>query len=255
MLHSISIPGYCDSQVQRRLRNNTDVPLASKQSELRQSLFRWRVIALLPFGVALWTALFWVESQSQSAMPRAASAWSLCAVPAFACAIVNFTASLVYLVRRTQKADALANSAAQVALICFGGALVLGTLSGHRQLNLWWNWNACSAISIFVALLYTGYLMVRKFCDPGRVQLVASVVAIFAFLDVPFICVAARLRLAGSLGFSQLLAAPSLADLCRPPDLWNALACLALAAVAVAAQRRVLVVRQLVEEEELERRS
>jgi hypothetical protein len=255
MFHFISIPGYYDSQVQRRLRNNTDVSLANKHSEWRQSLLRWRVIAILPFCIALRRALFWVAGQWQSAMPSAAYAWSLCLVPAFACAIVNFTASLVYLVRRTSRADALANSAAQVALICLGAALVLGTLSEHGQLNLWWNWNACSAISIFVALLYTGYLMVRKFCDPGRVQLVASVVAIFAFLDVPFICLAARLRLAGSLGFSQLLAAPSLADLCRPPDLWNALACLALAAVAVAAQRRVLVVRQLVEEEELERRS
>jgi ABC-type transport system involved in cytochrome c biogenesis permease subunit len=255
MLNFISIPGYYDSLVQRRLRNNTDVSLASKQSELRQSLFRWGVIAILPFCVALWRALFSVEGQSQSAMPSAAYAWSLCLVPAFACAIVNFTASLVYLVRRTPKADALANSAAQVALICLGTALALGTLSEHRQLNLWWNWSACSAISIFVALLYTGYRMVRKFCDPGRVQLVASVVSIFAFLDVPFICVAARLRLAGSVGFSQLLSVPSLADLCRPPDLWNALACLALAAVAVAAQHQVLVVHQLIEEEEVERRS
>jgi hypothetical protein len=255
MSHFISIPGYYDSQVQRRLRNNTDVALASKQSELRQSLFRWRVIAILPFCVALCRALFWVEGQSQSAMPSVAYAWSLYLVPAFACVIVNFTASLVYLVRRTPKADALANSAAQVALICFGAALLLGTLSEHRQLNLWWNWNGSSAISIFVAVLYTGYLMVRKCHDPGRVQLVASVVAIFAFLDVPFICVATRLRLAGSPGFSQLLAVRFLTDLFRPPDFRNALACLALAAVAVAAQHRVLVVRQLIEEEELERRS
>lgn len=253
MFHLISIPGYYDSQVQPRLRNNTDLSLESEQSQLRRSLFRWKVIAIFPFCVALWRPLFWVEGQSQSAMPSAAYAWSVCLVPAFACAIVNFTASLVYLVSRTPKADALANSAAQVALVCFGAGLVLGTLSEHRQLNVWWNWNACSAISIFVALLYAGYLMVRKFCDPGRVQMVASVVAIFAFLDVPFICVATRLRLAGSPGFSQLLAARFLTDLCRPPDLWNVLACLALAAVAVAAQHRVLVVRQLMEEEELER--
>lgn len=255
MFHSISIPSQYDSQVQRRLCNDTGVSLASKHSQLRRSLFRWRVIALLPFCVALWRAPFWVEGQSQSATPSAAYAWSFCLVPAFACAIANFTASLIYLVRRTRKADTLANSAAQVALICFGAALVLGTLSEHRQLNLWWNWNACSAISIFVALLYTGYLLVRKFYDPDRVQLVASVVGMFAFVDVPFICVAIRLRLAGSLGPSQLLAAPSLADLFRPPHLWNVLACLALAAVAVAAQYRALVVRQLIEEEDLERRS
>ena len=113
-------------------------------------------------------------------------------VPAAWTAFLGFftalIASVVYLVKKDLRFDALAVSVTEVGL-AFGAAnLVTGMIWGRVIWGLWWTWDPRLTAMLVCWLLYAGYLMLRRAVEePSQRARVSAVFSIFAFADVPIV--------------------------------------------------------------------
>ncbi len=113
-------------------------------------------------------------------------------VPAAWSAFLGFftalIASVVYLVKKDLRFDALAVSVTEVGL-AFGAAnLVTGMIWGRVIWGLWWTWDPRLTSMLVCWLLYAGYLMLRRAVEePSQRARVSAVFSIFAFADVPIV--------------------------------------------------------------------
>ncbi len=96
--------------------------------------------------------------------------------------------SVLYLVTRNLRYDALAVSVTEVGL-AFGAAnLVTGMIWGRVIWGIWWTWDARLTSMLVCWLLYAGYLMLRRAVEePTQRARVSAVFSIFAFADVPIV--------------------------------------------------------------------
>lgn len=117
---------------------------------------------------------------------------------AFMCFGLNFLASVVFLARRNQplgrRADALAVAAAEVGIICCTVVLVTGPIWARKAWGVWWAWDLRLTTTLVLWLIYLAYLMLRRFSSTGNAPLMAAVLAVFSFADVPFVWFAIRFR-------------------------------------------------------------
>src|SRR5271154_3687558 len=111
------------------------------------------------------------------------SAWTM-----FVFFLVNFVASVVYLIGRNSKADAVAVSAAEVGVVFCTVVLVTGPLWARPVWGIWWAPGDIRLTSTLVMwLIYVSYLMLRRFSDSAQTQKLAAVLAVFGALDVPLV--------------------------------------------------------------------
>jgi heme exporter protein C len=110
------------------------------------------------------------------------SAWT-----AFLLFFVNLVASVVYLVRRNPKADALAVVAAEVGVVFCTVVLVTGPIWARPVWGIWWTWDVRLTTTLVLWLIYVSYLVLRRFSDSSQTPKLAAVLAIFGALDVPLV--------------------------------------------------------------------
>lgn len=119
-------------------------------------------------------------------------------VPAATCAytlfFINFVASILFLWKRADIADAWAVTSAEVGLVFATVVLVTGPIWGRIAWNTWWAWEPRLTTFLILWLLYVSYLALRRSAEAGSSAVLASALAVFAFLDVPFSYVANRFR-------------------------------------------------------------
>lgn len=112
---------------------------------------------------------------------------------ALAAVLVVFAASVAYLVRRTEAADLLAASAAELAMVLTGLTLLVGAIWGRWAWGIWWTWDArlTSVAVLFVILV--GYLSLRAFTeDPEQRATWSAGVGILGALNVPIVYMSVR---------------------------------------------------------------
>jgi heme exporter protein C len=100
---------------------------------------------------------------------------------------INFVASVVYLVRRSQKADALALAAAEVGVVFCTIVLVTGPIWARPVWGIWWTWDMRLTLTLVLWLIYVSYLLLRRFSSSGQTAVIAAVLAIFGTLDIPLV--------------------------------------------------------------------
>jgi heme exporter protein C len=106
---------------------------------------------------------------------------------------VNFLASLIYLWRRSPRADALAATAAEVGVVFCTVVLITGPIWARYAWGVWWSaWDMRLNTTLMLWLLYVSYLVLRRSSSAGSTSILASSLAIFAFLDVPIVYMANR---------------------------------------------------------------
>jgi heme exporter protein C len=110
------------------------------------------------------------------------SAWT-----AFILFFVNFFASVVYLIRRTTKADIVALVTAEVGVIFCTVVLVTGPIWARPVWGIWWTWDLRLTLTLVLWLIYVSYLVLRRFSSSGQTPLLAAVLAVFGALDVPLV--------------------------------------------------------------------
>src|SRR5438094_4939549 len=110
------------------------------------------------------------------------SAWA-----AFLLFIINFVASLLYLIRKNIKADILAQVSAEVGVVFCTVVLVTGPIWARPVWGIWWTWDVRLTSTLVLWLIYVSYLILRRFSSSGQTPLMAAVLAIFGALDVPLV--------------------------------------------------------------------
>src|SRR5438876_2199399 len=110
------------------------------------------------------------------------SAWT-----AFLLFLVNFVASVVYLVNRSDKADMVALVTAEVGVVFCTVVLVTGPIWARPVWGIWWTWDLRLTLTLVLWLIYVSYLMLRRFSSSGQTPVLAAVLAIFGALDVPLV--------------------------------------------------------------------
>ncbi len=118
-------------------------------------------------------------------------------VPAVWMALValtlNFGASVAYLFKQSWKLDALAESSAEVGVVFGAIGVLLGAIWGRPTWGVWWDWDPRLTTAAIMLVVYTGYLVLRKFLeDPERRAQLSSVVGIIAFVDLPILWFSVR---------------------------------------------------------------
>jgi heme exporter protein C len=111
------------------------------------------------------------------------SAWT--ALVLFA---INFVSSLVFLVKRNEKADIVALAAAELGVVFCAVVLVTGPIWARPVWGIWWD-PADIRLNSTLALwlIYISYLVLRRFSTSSKTPVIAAVWAIFGALDVPFV--------------------------------------------------------------------
>src|ERR1700741_4762614 len=110
------------------------------------------------------------------------SAWT-----AFLLFTINFVASVLYLIRRSSVADAIAVVTAEVGVVFCTVVLVTGPLWARPVWGIWWTWDVRLTSTLVLWLIYVSYLMLRRFSTSGQTPLLAAVLAVFGALDVPLV--------------------------------------------------------------------
>ena len=96
--------------------------------------------------------------------------------------------SVLFLITKNFKYDALAVSVTEVGLAFLAGNLITGSIWGRIIWGIWWTWDARLTSALLCWLLYAGYLMLRRAIEePTQRATFAAVFSIFAFIDVPIV--------------------------------------------------------------------
>src|SRR5438552_541631 len=145
------------------------------------------IAALLSY--ALYMALVWAPTEKTMGDVQrifyyhVSSAWT-----AFLLFTINFVASIVYLIRRSIKADIIALVSAEVGVVFCTVVLVTGPIWARPVWGIWWAPGDIRLTSTLVLwLIYVAYLMLRRFSSGGQTPLLAAVLAVFGALDVPLV--------------------------------------------------------------------
>lgn len=161
------------------------------------------------------------------------------AITALIGATVACAASILFLVTKNFKYDALAVAVTEVGLAFLAANLITGSIWARIIWGIWWAWDVRLTSALVCWILYASYLMIRHAVEePTQRATLAAVVSIFAFIDVPIVYFSIRLfrtQHPGPVFFSSTGS--------FPPDWsaifgWNLLALLMLCAVLTMVRLR-----------------
>jgi len=110
------------------------------------------------------------------------------AMMTFMAAFVCGVASAVFLFRRSQLADQIAVSAAELAVVFGIIVLVTGPLWARKAWGVWWLWDVRLTMTLIMWMIFVSYLLLRRFGGPGS-DVLAAAVGLFGTALVPFVYV------------------------------------------------------------------
>ena len=110
------------------------------------------------------------------------------AITALTSGALALVASVMFLITRNFRYDAMAVATTEVGLAFLAGNLVTGSIWGHVIWGTWWAWDPRLTSALVCWLLYAGYLLLRHAIEePSERATLAAVVSILAFIDVPIV--------------------------------------------------------------------
>ena len=114
----------------------------------------------------------------------------------FAMFAVVFTcgyASAVFLFKKRRAAEALAVSAAELAVVFGLIGLVTGPLWGRKAWGTFWEWSDPRLVmALLLELIFIGLLLIRRYGGPGSEKLAAAM-GLFGTANVPFVYVSVNI--------------------------------------------------------------
>lgn len=143
-------------------------------------------VALAMFGVAPY---FIAQAPYESTMGLVQKIFYFHVPAAIMMFVATFTcgfASVAYLSKGRARSDRLAEAAAELTVLFGIIVLISGPLWARKAWGVWWQWDARLTSTLVLWLLFTAYLLLRRFGGPGTEKLAAGV-AVFGMANVPFI--------------------------------------------------------------------
>jgi len=95
--------------------------------------------------------------------------------------------SIIYLINRNDKCDAIATSSAELGLVFCTVVLMTGPIWARFAWNTWWNWEARLTSTLILWLIYIGYFILRSALADDRKKVYSAVLGIVAYLDAPIV--------------------------------------------------------------------
>jgi heme exporter protein C len=93
--------------------------------------------------------------------------------------------SLIYLVTKDFRYDAIAEGVIEVALVFAAIGLVTGSIWARIIWGIWWTWDARLTSMLVCWLIFAGYLMMRRAVEePTQRARLSAVVSVFGGVDV-----------------------------------------------------------------------
>ena len=110
------------------------------------------------------------------------------AMSAYLALTVAAVMSVLYLWLKDERADRLAESAGEVALVFTSAVLISGPFWGKPIWGVWWTWDARLTLTLFLWFIAAAYAVLRGAIDePGMRARYSAVLAVLAALLIPFI--------------------------------------------------------------------
>lgn len=153
-------------------------------------MFDWLfVVAVLAIAGAFVRAIFFTPIEAlQGAAQKIYYVHVSAAISAYLALSVVALMSIVYLWLRDDRADRLAESGGEVALMFLTVVLTSGPLWGKPIWGTWWTWDARLTLTLFLWFLTAGYLVLRGAIDDVAMRArYSAVLGILAALLIPFI--------------------------------------------------------------------
>ena len=97
------------------------------------------------------------------------SAWT-----AFLLFLINFVASVVFLIRRDSSSDILALVSAEVGVVFCTVVLVTVPIWARPVWGIWWTWDLRLTLTLVLWLIYVSYLMLRRFSTSSQTPVLAA---------------------------------------------------------------------------------
>ena len=102
--------------------------------------------------------------------------------------VLTGIASIFYLFLKDPRLDRFAAASAEVGTVFASIVLTTGPIWGKPIWGTWWTWDARLTLTLFLFLLYVGYLLLRNaVTDPGERARFAAVLGICGMVLVPFV--------------------------------------------------------------------
>ncbi|BCS33257.1 cytochrome C biogenesis protein CcmC [Luteitalea sp. TBR-22] len=147
------------------------------------------VMLVLAMGMFLAAPYFIAQAPYESTMGLVQKIFYFHVPAAIMMFLATFTcgfASVAYLVRGRARSDRLAEAAAELTVLFGIVVLISGPLWARKAWGVWWQWDARLTSTLVLWLLFSAYLLLRRFGGPGTEKLAAGV-ALFGMANVPFI--------------------------------------------------------------------
>jgi heme exporter protein C len=146
------------------------------------------VVTLGMFAVAPWLVLNAPYESTMGLVQKIFYFHAPSGMVMFLGAFVSGIASAFFLFRGSQHADRVGLAAAELTVLLGSIVLVTGPLWARKAWGVWWQWDARLTSSLLLWLMFTAYLLVRRYGGAGSDKLAAAV-AIFGMCNVPFVYV------------------------------------------------------------------
>lgn len=102
-------------------------------------------------------------------------------------------ASVAFLRSRAPRWDRWAAASAEVGVVFTTVTLISGSFWARAVWNTWWRWEPRLTSTLLLWFIYVAYLLVRESIDePERRGVVAAVIGIVGFVDVPIVYFSSR---------------------------------------------------------------
>jgi heme exporter protein C len=102
--------------------------------------------------------------------------------------VVAMVGSIGYLVKRTDRWDALAVAGAEVGLLFCTIVLITGPLWARKAWGVWWTWDPRLTTTLLAALVFTAFVVLRSMGGAGEAEKrFAAALAIVGFFILPVI--------------------------------------------------------------------
>lgn len=144
--------------------------------------------------LALYLIFVWVSTEATMGIIQRIFYFHVPAATAAFCGVfVGGAASLLYLMNRNSRYDALAQAANESVLVFSAINIMLGSIWGRRAWGIWWTWDARLTSSLLLVLIYFAYVAIRRALPPEHRGPISAVLCIFGMVDVPLIYMSNRI--------------------------------------------------------------
>ena len=149
----------------------------------------WLVAAALAVAAAYVRIIWFTPAEATQGLAQKIYYLHLpAALNAYIAFVVVAITSVVYLWLRDPRADRVAESSAEVGLLFTTVVLTTGPIWGKPVWGTWWTWDARLTLTLFLWLIYAGYLVLRgAVTEPEMRARYSAVLGILGALLIPFI--------------------------------------------------------------------